>query len=175
MDIYRIRNCLFRKLDLQRRIHALQTGLGPISANWPSLVWVFLSIIFGISAHQQSSQSSVRSWIATHPPSNQLWSHLLGSNGFVKIKKNDLIEKMYRTLPISMNEGHEIWIDNSSNWVAISPSEFFCRICDLKAGLWTAEPSNWNSYLALESRLPKHRSVPIRKVKENWDPREIRY
>jgi hypothetical protein len=169
-------NRVFRALYLQRRVSEIRKTLGTLPANWTSVAWILLSIIFGIFAHQHSSHSSISSWIATHPPSQRLWSHLIGSNGFARMTKKDAIEKLYRSLPISMNDGNEIHMDEALNWIALSSSEFFCRNCEQKATRWVTEPNNWNSYQALETRLLNHSVSKKRpKVKENIDPREIRY
>ena len=172
----------FWKSDFFRRIFKLQKNFKNIRISRThkkkilSIVLIVASVFLGNLAYEASKKEALDEWEIKHAPSSKTWIGLLKTHGFLPLTQSAQIEKLYRSLPVSLHDRAQLWVGDSWNWVALSTHEFFCISCEILPHTWGSQDKNWRTYYEIESQLESiQKPSKFKKRAEIYDPREIRY
>jgi len=174
-----------------------------ISGDRTKLAWPFLkaalflvgALIAGWIADQHSGDRAIQSWLEAHPlPEGVLISSLEGF-GFEAVQSDlDLVHRVSKTLPLSLDSLGDLWIEDSKSWIVWMPKNseiprvFRRRGSKWNHGwgkvdpVWQSLGQGWVAFERLLSILSALRApmpsdlLKTKKTTSQWrDPREVRY
>ncbi len=153
---------------------------------------LFLFAIFSaIHANQIAQKEALLDWQHHHFPSVLAWKTLLEPHGYKTQSNPKLLHKVIKSLPMTTDLNHTVWVDESLQWVALFDKEpvIFSRISALEPNAstpikWKLLGSGWSAIEAIDeivfSRLkPIQKTLQTHakktKLKAYQDPRQIRF
>lgn len=191
---------------LTDRIQELQKNPLPLPAPSPALrrrvrgaLLVILSIVLASFAHEVARTEALESWIHENAPSSRIWRHALGAQSFQAVKSPNLMHRVLRSLPTTLDAVGSVWISQDSSWVVVfggsedkgsdipliytraelTPrGELRDRTNPVKH--WSPAGRGWEAFDQVLERVEKMRAPPVfrpkkARVRTYIDPRAIIY
>ncbi len=197
MDIYSFWSFCRDKLRLEKRAESLSKGYlreirNSISKTyrryqrlWVAALFLVLSLALGDRANEMSQKTGASSWEKSHPPSQKVIFYSLKSRGLTLIQGVSFFQKIYRTIPTSLDEEGSIWLSEDANWVAFFlasaeaiPAQIYCLICKQLPVRWEPLGRGWQAFeKSLEELDHKIAALKLSRPKKFLprDSREIVY
>ncbi|MBC7691584.1 MAG: hypothetical protein H7222_07425 [Methylotenera sp.] len=146
-------------------------------------------MIAGALAHESAKQEALEAWHSEHFPSMATWTATLGNQGFIPLKEAVRLHQALRTLPLTMDAVHTVWISEDLNWVTVFEEEpfVFTRTTGALPSHWSPSGVAWVGFDQAQQELSKKKTVKtvqlaksapgIRKPgpKIALDPRALRF
>ncbi len=166
--IYRIpKNNFMKKLKLEKIYWVLSLGLIYIASKELAL-W--------------SEARGINQYLDHSPPSIEIWSSILASNGFRSLNKINQIHNIQKSLPLQNNAPKRIWVDEDYDYLIITEernnkTHYFSRslgIKKLKPQSWTQYSNHWKDFKRINEKITLKREQP-KKKRLQFDPYQIQY
>jgi len=144
-----------------------------------------LSVLLGFHANSISEREAIQRWERSHLPSSSIVRFALTSQGWQEIQDQKKIEKLMRSIPVTLDEGGSIWNSSDWNWILfyshsidLLQVQFYCYHCSEFPKIWTPLGIGWMGFeKALEGvrlKLESEKTLLPKKIWAPWkDPREI--
>lgn len=148
-----------------------------------------LSLAGAVKGVELCRESALKEWERTRFPSENAWIHALGSRGYRETVDPRILQKVNRSLPMSLDANLSAWISPDSSWVAVFlkpesalPQAIFCFRCGPPFPRnWESLGNSWEGFDRTLERLDataagrKNKKISSPRIPPRLDPREIRY
>ena len=191
---YIIRGGLLRlQAGVHRRVSALSkkfvSRIGPHRKKWASAGFFGMALVLGVWAHSSSQAEAVLNWERTHLPSDGMVQLALKSRGFRLLEEGKPLQKVLRSLPVSLDQKGSFWATSDLNWVAyyadpeqVTQTQIFCWECATPPTPWQPSGLGWRGLETLLKdiaiKFTSHRPAVKATARGShlWrDPREVVY
>jgi hypothetical protein len=144
-------------------------------------------LIAGSLAHESATREAISSWHEAHFPSLATWSSALGTQGFKRVQGASQLHAVIRTLPLTTDAAHSVWISEDRNWITLFEEEpiVFTRLSEgvsKPTRKWLPQGRSWLGFnsiqLELSQQPPASKTSDFRsksKTPTPSDPRAIQF